>query len=542
MRIQTAAVILTAGVLISALQAQDTKSIDAYISKELKAQNVAPSPLCSDSEFVRRIYLDVCGAIPSAGEVRQFLSDTSTDKRAKLIDKLLQNERYADHWETMWGDWLREHSYSKRKEGTVQGSYRTWIRETLEKNTPYDEFARKLITAKGTAEENGAANFYFRDQQNRVETVNAVSQVFMGTRMACAQCHDHPFDKWTQQDFHNLMAFFARVEVTKVKKKETEGSQVFETASGEYHMPADGDAAMKKKKNKDGEVVEPVFPWNPSETVVGSGSRREALADFVIGTRQFASVQVNRLWAQLMGRGIVDPCDDFRPNNPPSHPDLLEYLTDEFIHSKFDNKHVLRLMLNSATYQASSQPSDNESDKRWYSHQQLRHMTAEELFDSILMATGYDKGLKGEAQLVADTTVATKQKGVGKVKKHDQVEWAADLPTPAANGSFMNLFNQPRRDVIMVKRDDSGSIPQALELLNGREITDAIKNSPLAQELLDSKATPTQIVTELYLSTLSRFPSTEEVKIVSANLKPTREAIEDLEWALLNSREFVFVK
>src|ERR1043165_3569212 len=200
-----------AELVIGARDPKVFNEIDRFILMRLRAENVEPSPICTDFEFVRRVYVDVVGVIPTGDEVKAFLNDKSADKRARLVEKLLRDtERYADHWEVMWGDWVREHSVAKRKEGTVQGSYREWLRQALKSNMPYDKFARNLILASGKPDENGAVNFYIRDQQNRVETVNTVAQAFMGTRMACAQCHDHPFDKWTQNDFHGLMAFFGR--------------------------------------------------------------------------------------------------------------------------------------------------------------------------------------------------------------------------------------------------------------------------------------------------------------------------------------------
>ena len=519
--------------------------VDGFIQERLSAANMEPSSTCRDDEFMRRVYLDVCGAIPSAKEAREFLADTRSDRRAILIDKLLKSERYADHWEVMWGDLLREHSNAKKKEGTVPGSYREWIRKTLEQNMPYDQFAKTLITASGSPEENPAVNFFLRDMMNRVETVNTVSQVFMGTSMACAQCHDHPFDKWTQDDFHGLMAFFGRTDISRSNKKNMyASSQVTERATGDYHM-GDKDAnKVKKQRDKTpGDVVDPVFAWDRSKKIASTNAhRRESLASFVVESRQFAEVQVNRLWGNLFGRGLVEPMDDFRAKNPPSHPELLAYLTDEFVKSKFDNKHVLRLILNSAAYQRSSLPNDsNRADKEMFSHHILRRMSSEEVFDSVLMATGFDKGIQDLPGLVKDTA------GTGKGGKKfggnkNNMEWAADLPTPPLAGSFMGEFNQPHRDTTVIKRDDTGSITQALEMLNGKALNEAIDQSPLPDQYTQSKASVKQIVTDLYLGTLSRMPSDPEIALASKGSESLKEWLPDLQWALLNTREFMFVK
>lgn len=534
------------GLVIGARDPKVFNEIDRFILTRLRAESIEPSAICTDYEFARRVYVDVLGVIPTPEEIKAFAGDKSDDKRAKLIDKLLRdNERYSDHWEVMWGDWLREHSVAKKKEGTVQGSYRGWLREALKSNMPYDQFARKLITASGAPSDNGAVNFYIRDQQVRVETVNTIAQAFMGTRMACAQCHDHPFDKWTQTDFHGLMAYFGQTTVVKAPKKGKgmyDESSVHDNPKGEYHMPADGDSAAKKGA-RGGEIVKPIFAWNPSITTSGSGTRREQLANAVIGSAQFAQVQANRLWAQLMGRGIVDPPDDFRAKNPPSHPELLEFLADQLVKAKYDSKHLLRLILNSAAYQRSSMPAEtNRTDTTLFSHQRVRRLTAEELFDSILVAAGHDKGLEDvPGSLAENNKSAAKKAGMGG-RKQGAVEWAADLPTPAKTGTFMNVFNQPPRDVILTRRDESGAVTQALEMLNGKAVNDALKNSPLIDHLFSSKTDARHAVSELYLATLTRLPTSEEVETAAKHAENSREWMVDLQWALMNAREFTFIK
>lgn len=517
--------------------------VDRLILARLRAENVEPSPLCNDYEFARRAYLDVLGMIPTSDEVRAFINDKSTDKRAKLIDKILNdNERYADHWEVMWGDWLREHTVGK-KEGSAPGSYRNWLRSALKSNMPYNEFVRKLITATGKSSDNAAVNFYLRDKQDRVETVNTVAQVFMGSRMACAQCHDHPFDKWTQTDFHGLMAYFGQTEVTKAPKAKNGGGEephVLDKAKGEYHMPADGDSA-NKKGNRGGEIVSPKFAWNPAAQTSGS-TRREALCSAVLASPRLAQVQANRLWSQLMGRGIVEPADDFREKNPPSHPELLEFLANELTKAKYDNKHVLRLILNSATYQRSSMPTDyNRSDSQLFSHQRIRRMQAEELFDSILVSTGHDKGMSDMPEALSENNKVAAKKNAGLIRRKG-VDWATDLPTPSKTGTFMNVFNQPPRNVLITKRDDEGAVTQALEMLNGKAVNEALQNSPVLTHLAAQKTDMRAAVAELYLSTLTRPPTPAELEAAAKRMDGTRECLMDLQWALLNTREFTFIK
>lgn len=540
---------LSDGLTIGARDPKVFNEIDNILLARMRSEHVEPSGLCTDYEFVRRVYIDVVGMIPNSDEVRAFMNDKNPQKRSKLIDKVLaDNERYADHWEVMWGDWLREHTVGK-KEGAPPNSYRQWLQSALKSNMPYDKFVRDLITATGYPSQNAATNFYMRDKQDRVETVNTVAQAFMGSRMACAQCHDHPFDKWTQDDFHGLMAFFATTDVTKapkVKKGVPVGPQeeahVVEKPKGEYHMPKDGDSA--KKKTNGGEVVKPRFAWDPSVTQSSGHTRRETLADAVINSKRFPQVQANRLWAQLMGRGIVEPADDFREKNPPSHPELLDYLSDVLVKAKYDSKAVLREILNSAAYQRSSIPNDtNRSDMTLFSHQHIRRMTAEELFDSILVASGHEKGLSDMPDARNENNkVAAKKAGPAVNKRSASAEWATDLPTPAKTGTFMNVFNQPPRNVVTTRRDEEGAVTQALEMLNGKLVNESVRNSPLIEHLAASKSDPRNSVVELYLSTLTRTPTPGEVEKAVKYADASKEWLIDLQWALMNTREFTFVK
>jgi len=614
--------------------------IDKYIKTALEEQKMQPSSLSTDEEFLRRAYLDLCGVIPPGDTVHAFINDTNPSKRAKAIDTLLNSKRYAEHWTTLWCDMLREQTNVRGNSGTIRGSYRTWIEESLEKNMPYDQFVRTLLTSNGSANETGAVNFYLRDTRGNnidsVETVNLVAGVFMGTRMACAQCHDHPFDKWVQTDFHSLMSFFTRTRsapdmidtmlridreeknlpkdlaeilaphIAKAKelansperkvaltaglggtkgkgdgmmmggmdgmdaqmamfgknvnlRKEIEAKipkeeqqraqnvlqrneirQILEAPTGEYHMPQEGDSQDRRRKT--GEVVKPTFPWDPSRETPTNVSRRSALADHLAASNQFAAVQVNRIWSQLMGKGIVDPIDDFRPKNPASHPELLDFLTQEFVKSKFDNKHIIRLIMNSSTYQLSSAPTtQNRADKQLFSHQNLKRLTAEQVFDSILVATGKTQGVDDPKELGNLNTGKRKNYRTADAKG---IQWAADMPTPSRPGNFLNTFNQPQRDQSIFERETSGSIPQSLEMMNGSTIATAVRNSPIIAGLIKDKAGAKEAVEELYLWSLSRMPSSTELATAGKFVgeAPTRESLEDLQWALLNAREFMFVK
>jgi len=643
--------------------------IDSYVLHKLNEAKIQPSGRCTDEEFVRRAYLDVCGVIPTPEGVKLFLADPNSNKRAKLIDRLLASERYGAHWAIVWGDLLREHSRPSQDEGSFPGTYREWLKKALNENVPYDKFATELLSAQGSADLNGAVNFYLRDAQNRVETANTISSALMGTRMACAQCHDHPFDKWEQKDFHSLMAFLnprTRVNIDELatvarlknannipddlkgklqgyiaeaekglearraapaqpeakspqaeqggrrrggqggggtgpyaglfKKIEQDiqkslgadkaerfrqiyyGSRVnvvSETFRGDYHMPAEGDGQVR---GRGGEVVEAVFPWDNTQKAAAEGSRRAELAKFMVAHPQFAKVQVNRLWAALQGRGIVHPVDDFRPKNPPSHPELLDYLAAELVNSKFDTKHVLRLILTSSAYERSSKSnSTNKADETLFSHRILRRMTAEQLYDSILVATGQaDPGVAladvpKAPDLAAPPPKAPTTKGTGISAPPAQPAtgmmgngpkmnggmdmtpeaynaagmWAFDQPTPADRGSFMQNFNQPNREEFISERDSAATITQALELFNGRPINENVRadKNGVLQKLSNTKLLPAQVAQELYLTTLSRMPNATELGVAGGYIaSPNKGRLEDLHWALLNTREFMFIK
>ena len=323
--------------------------------------------------------------------------------------------------------------------------------------------------------------------------------------------------------------------------------KISEKAVGEYRMPVEGDDKAKNAKNG-GEIMEPKFPWDPSKKAVGSGSRRVALAEYVTSNRRFAAVQVNRIWAHMFGHGIVDPVDDFREKNPPSNPELLDFLTDEFITSKYDNKHMIELIAMSATYQRSSMPNiSNRSDTSLFSHAYIRRMTAEQTFDSLLVATGKVNGMsEGAATGMGKEAMANKimdaMYGQGATKS---VQWAADLPTPARPATFMAAFNQPDRTQTVCKRDESGSVTQALEMMNGDRVDGAIKGAPIVKQILDSKLNAVQAAQELFLAVLTRNPTSLEVGNIANQLHgaaPTKEWLEDIYWALLNTREFTYVK
>ncbi|NBU75446.1 MAG: DUF1549 domain-containing protein [Planctomycetes bacterium] len=495
----------------------ENNEIDKHVFAKLKLLNISPSDLCTDADFVRRAYLDICGIIPSAEEVKVFLADKSSDRRAKLIDALLDRPEYADYWTLKWSDVLR----SNRKTIQVKGTqvFQQWIRERVEQNTPFDQVVRDLVTARGSTFTEAPANFYrvARDPQNLAETT---AQLFFGVRMQCAKCHNHPFERWTQDDYYSLAAFFARVKqkadpMQPGPNPQTPGAEVIYTdRGGEVTQP------------RTGKVMPPKFMGGDIAKVADGQDRREALAAWMTsGTNPFfARALANRVWFHVMGRGVVEPVDDFRDSNPSVNDDLLSFLTRDLVSHQFDIKHLIRTIMNSRSYQLSATANDgNKDDTRYFSHAVSRLLTAEQLLDAICQSTEMPEKFAG---LPAGTR-------------------ATQLPDGEVNNLFLKTFGQPARELACeCERESDSNLAQALQLINGPTINDKLR-SPTNRvgRLMNEKKTDSEILADLYLNTLSRLPSAEDQKIAMAHLakvKDRRRGFEDLHWALINAKEFLF--
>jgi hypothetical protein len=487
--------------------------IDGHVFARLKLLRIQPSPLCTDEEFLRRVYLDVCGILPTPEETRKFLADTSPDKRGKLIDHLLQRPEYSDFWSLKWVDRLGCNNRFVGQRGAY--SYHKWIWNQVNANVPFDQFVRDLITASGPNYSSPAASFYrrIRDPQTRVE---AVSQLFLGVRIGCAKCHNHPGERWTQDDYYGLAAFFSRVRYRNgpffqgiYNKEET----VWLNREGEVTHP------------RTGQVMRPKFLGGGVPQLKEGTDRRAVLAAWVTSPRNpfFARVAVNRIWYHLLGRGIVEPADDFRDSNPPCNPELLDSLAKDFIAHKFDVKHTIRTILSSATYQLSSAPNRfNEADDTYFSHSRVRQLSAEQLLDAICQVTGVPESFKG-------VPLGTR---------------AAQLPDGELFHPFLKAFGRPARAIeCECERDSDTTLEQSLLLWGGLPIQFRLRSEKgVAARLAASKMTAAALADEMFLMTLCRYPTTKERQIVQKRLATTerRQAIEDLFWVLMNHREFLF--
>ncbi len=491
--------------------------VDRAVFAKLRMLSLPPSDLCTDQEFARRAYLDVCGVLPSAEDVKAFLASAAPDKRARLIDSLLDRPEYADFWTLKWSDVFR----SSRRAIQVKGVYvfQHWLREHIERNTPFDEVVRELLTADGSTSANPAANFYriARDPQNLAETT---AQLFFGVRMQCAKCHNHPFERWTQDDYYSLAAFFARVH----QKKDTdEPAAPMQTPDAEVIY---SDRGGEVTQPRSGRVMPPKFMGGPVAAVPPGKDRREVLAAWLTSAKNpfFARSVANRVWFHLVGRGIVDPVDDFRDSNPAANDELLDALAKDLAASGFDVKHLVRVIMNSRTYQLSAQGNEfNKDDTKYFSHAVTKLLGAEQLLDALCSATA----------------VPEKFPGVPPGTR------AVQLPDGEFNHSFLKTFGQPARELACeCEREGDSNLAQALQLINGPTVNEKLRNANnRIGKLLASKAGESEVLNDLYLATLSRPPTEADAKVALAHVyraHDKRKAWEDVQWALINAKEFLF--
>ncbi len=488
--------------------------IDRLVDAKLERLKIQPSPVTDDATCFRRLSLDLTGRLPSPESVRAFLGDPTPSrlKRAKVIDKLIASPDYVDHWTVKWGDLLQ----SSRKYLGEKGAYefQQWIRDAIASNRPYDKLVRELLTARGSSYDNPAAN-YFRVTREPKPAMEKTTQVFLGVRMVCAQCHDHPFERWTQNQYYQMSAFFSAVGI---RAGYEVGEEIVFDRRADYDM----------KHPKDGRFVKPQFMLASSAAAVPDGpERRDAFADWLTSKDNpfFARAIVNRMWSYFVGKGIIDPVDDIRASNPPSNPALLEALTKDFVVHDFDLRYLMRTIVSSRAYQASIATNEwNANDRDNFSHAIPRRLSAEELMDGVSSAAG----VRARFPDVPEDTAASQL-----VDPHIGKE------------GFLDVFGRPPRESSCeCERRSDFSLSQALSLVNGRTISDAVAdpNGRVARLVLSGKSDEV-VVNELYLAALGRLPTQEEhqrgVTYLADGAKGSRA--QDLLWALLNSKAFLYI-
>ncbi|MDA7864592.1 DUF1553 domain-containing protein [bacterium] len=496
--------------------------VDVHVHAKLKKLQFLPTGRCQDHEFVRRVFIDTIGILPTEQEASTFITDTSSDKRKTLINGLLQRKEFARFWAQKWGDLLR---VSTKLIGTASShKFNRWLETSVLINQPYDAFARDILLATGSTRQYPAGNFY-RSAGDTSDAMETAAQVFLGTRIQCAKCHNHPFERWTQENYYGLSAFFNRIERSRTSRKEE--ILLWSRDDGEVTLPTTGKT---------------VKPWVPGVNKTGkesieksTGDRRQAFATWLTTDENplFAKVEVNRIWTHLMGRGVVEPFDDFRDSNPPANTPLLDSLAAKFIESGYDRKQIIRLILNSETYQASSQPENSAQDGLKYaSHYNSRILTAEQLVDALGFVTGKPKQFFG----VPRGTLATWLPAPD-LRPHDRGR--------IGDVEFLKVFGQPeRQSACECERSDDVSLGQALELINGKLVTDMLSDrSNTFHQQLDAGKNTTEIIESLYKRALCRSASEAEIKIHNDYLtqhKDVHIAMEDICWAILNRTEFLF--
>jgi len=489
--------------------------IDGLVWDKLKKYGLKPSETVDDATYLRRVSIDIIGRTPTVEEARAFLQDPSPNKRERLVDYLLEQPEYGDHWANKWADLLRPNPYHVGIKTVL--NYDAWIRESFHQNKPLDQFTRELLTAKGGTWHNGAVTM-FRDRRKPEELTTIVSQLFLGIRLSCAQCHHHPSEIWGQDDFYSFSAYFAKIGRKGVGiSAPISGSEemVYTANSGSVTHPLTG------------EVLPPRPLFGDVPEIKADQDPREVLADWIISPQNhfFAEVNANRVWSELMGRGIVEPIDDFRESNPPSNAPLVKALGKHFRDQKFDLKQYIKTIVTSHVYSLSAIPNEtNVGDTRNYSRFYRQRLRAEVLVDSVNEFIGVPETFSA---MPPDST-------------------AKQIWTHRVSSVFLDSFGRPdpNQDPPCERTTDT-TVVQVLHMMNSRDMYARIQSANgNSATWAKSKMTPDQIVEEIYLAAYSRYPTIDEKRLGRSLYEKEgadrQQVTEDLMWALLNTPEYLF--
>ena len=502
--------------------------IDDWGLQKLAALRIPPSPTCTDAEFLRRAFLDATGTLPGPDEVQRFLADRSADKRAKLIDALLDRPEFVDYWAYKWSDLLLVSTRELPQEDVW--AFYQYIRQSVADDKPWDRFAREILTASGSTLDNGAAN-YFVLHKDVSDLTEATSITFLGMSITCCRCHNHPLEKWTQDQYWSMANLFSRVALKNTDRpgEITVQSQPF------------GDVAHPRRG-----IAMPPTPLDAKPLPLDSpADRRHYFADWLTAPDNpyFARAVINRVWRNFLGRGLVEPEDDLRQTNPPTNEELFNALVKDFIAHQYDVKQLIRTIMNSATYQRSSVPLPaNAADDRFYSHYLIRRLSAEVGLDAYSQVTGVPTpftklhaGHPGAFTAYNGYPLGTR---------------ALQLPDSRVASPFLDAFGRPdRTQVCSCERQQDSSVSQALHLNNGQTLNDKIRSKDSRiEKWVQEKINNEEAVRRLFLLALSREPLPDELKrfkelMAEAGKDPRttrREVLEDLFWAVLTGREFLF--
>ncbi len=482
--------------------------IDELVFAKLSKLNLDASGPATDGEFIRRAFLDTIGVVPTAEETQRFLANTDADKRARLIDRLLERTEYAEFWAAKWGD-LFANSVLTSSDGTAY--LQDWLRNAFRTNKPYDEFVTEVLTSTGSTWQVGAVNFFSRPIE---DITTLVAQAFLGVSIECARCHDHPSAKWKREDFLSMAAFFSQLAGKGRRPPPVESIRYIEF-----------DKEFRHPETK--QVVRPRFLDGSEPLIRPLQDRREVLAQWITAGDNpwFARATVNRIWNQFMGRPLVDPVDDFRASNPPSNRRLLDQLASDFVASGYDLHHLMRTILSSRTYQLSSVPRPtSRDDETNFSRFYLKRLTAEQLADSIVLITGVPQDYLGYYPGVR----------------------AVNLADPGIPSAFLDMFDRPKRDAAKCERSESISLRQSMHMLVGGTVNAKIRASAESgslARLLERGMTDSEIIEHLYLASLSRRPDADEMDYCQTALSRAdgrSQGLQNILWALLNTNEFLY--
>jgi len=470
--------------------------IDELVAAKWKRMKIQPSELCTDLEFIRRVYLDLTGLPPSAEDVEKFVADSceSRKKRDALVDRLVGSPEYVDFWANKWADLLQCNSKFLGSEGAQL--FRDWIRKQVEENTPYNKFAREILTASGSNRENPAAS-YWKIVRTPTEAMENTTHLFLATRFNCNKCHDHPFERWTQDQYYHMAAYFAQVSLKEDPKSEGKkiGGTSVESAKPLYEFVSDANEG-DVKHDRTGKISPPEFPYVAKCAMTEKEPRREQLADWITTSdnRYFASSYANRLWGYLTGAGIIEPLDDIRAGNPPRNPALLEYVTKEFVSSDFDARHLVRMICKSRTYQLSIRSNKwNEDDKLNYSHAMARRLPAETLFDAVFRVTGSTPNIPG-------------------AKPGQRATQLADAATDVGSGLLATLGRPARQSACECERSSDIRLGSVMALLGGPTISSAI-NEPTNElaKLVTEEKDDRRLINNVFMRVLNRPAAESEI-------------------------------
>lgn len=511
-----------------------TKHLDRHIDSVLKREGLEPSKQTSDTEFLRRIYLDMTGKIPEPEEVLAFINDGAKNKRSQKIDELIGSEESNEYWTLLWVNWLigRRDDGDDRRIGLT-----SWVRDAQNTNRPYDQFVGELVAADGEIKDNAAGNYVLRYERSPVFLTSHTSRLFLGLPMQCAECHDHKTEAWLQEDFYGVAAFFTGIESEEKGEFNTMDMYGNETMIENFlikNTPKQ-DRAIYVDSMK--ESVPPRF-LDKTEYTGELTKKREALAEWMTSPTNpyFSKAIVNRIWKHFMGRGFVEPLDGFGTENRPTNPALLDWLAEDFVMHGFDLQHLMRTILNSKTYQRSSETNDsNKDDEIYYSHAYMKPLSAEQFFYSMLQATAFERLWKINMDSMAKSGGEDRENMLRELenKKREHLK------------KFLFLLDNGEMEEIEAF---NGTVPQALMMINGDMVNDSAdykKRGTFMNYVLDNWRGTSERVEYMYLTVLSRKPTSREQIFFQryldrSNYTQKSLAYEDLYWVLLNSAEFSF--